>query len=201
MALRLFVALELPQEWSAALAETQATLRGRGLERLRWVRPEGIHLTIKFLGEVDEARLPDVTGGVRRAAARSSPFSLHVGGLGTFGPPARPRVLWVGVGGDLPALERLWQAVERELTAVGFPAERQRFSPHLTLARTPDGLPREAAAGIATVISRTKAPSTPPMAVTHLALMRSELGPGGARYTRLESAELPENSSPGSQEP
>lgn len=193
MDLRLFIAVELPESWSEALAATQAALRRRGLERLRWVRPEGIHLTLKFLGNVDERRVPELTEALTRAASGVSPFRLSLAGLGSFGPAARPRVVWVGVGGDLPALTRLWDAVETDVGNLGFPRERQRFAPHLTLARVPDDMPREVTGGIGATLGVISAPAAPPLAVTEVALMRSELGRGGARYTRLASVPLAEN--------
>ena len=201
MDLRLFIAVELPESWTEALAATQAALSRRGLERLRWVRPEGIHLTLKFLGNVDERRSPELTGAITRAASRVPPFRLSLTGLGAFGPAARPRVVWVGVGGDLPALTRLWDAVETDVGRLGFPRERQRFAPHLTLARVPEDLPREVTSSIGATLGATSAPAAPPLTVTDVALMRSELGRGGARYTRLSSAPLAENLPSGPRQP
>src|SRR5437867_392019 len=101
MDLRLFIAIELPEAWTAALTRAQDTLRGRGLDGLRWTRPEGIHLTLKFLGNVDERRVPELGASLEQAVAGLRPFTLRLSGLGSFGPPARPRVVWAGVTGDL----------------------------------------------------------------------------------------------------
>jgi 2'-5' RNA ligase len=188
--LRLFIAVELPPAWTEALAEVQAALRRRGLERLRWVRPEGIHLTLKFLGNVDERRVPELTAAIERAAAEAAPFALTLGRPGTFGPPSRPRVVWVGTEGEAEALTRLWRAVETQVTPLGFPAEGRRFAPHLTLARVPDETPREAAAAITPAVQAVGMARTAPMTISEVALMRSELGRGGARYTRLAAAPL-----------
>lgn len=189
-ALRLFIAVAVPEGWIAALAQTRALLRRRGLEQLRWVRPEGVHLTLKFLGNVDAARVDDLIAALRLAAAERAPFTLKLGGLGSFGPPSRARVVWAGVGGDLHALIHLWQSVEAHIGALGFPPERQRFNPHLTLARVPDSLPRDVAASIPATLSATKLPAAEPLLVRELALMRSHLRPGGARYQRLAAAVL-----------
>lgn len=191
--LRLFVALELPADWTEALAGVRAGLRRRGLERLRWVRPEGIHLTLKFLGNVAAGRVPELAAALGRAGGDCAPFQLSLGGLGTFGPAARPRVVWAGIEGDLGALTRLWRLVEGALQPLGFPRERERFAPHLTLARVPQGFPREDAARIGPALATVARPGTAPVEVRELALMRSDLGPGGARYTRLAAVELKGN--------
>jgi RNA 2',3'-cyclic 3'-phosphodiesterase len=187
---RLFIAIDLPEGWTAALAQTQALLRRRGLEQLRWVRPEGVHLTLKFLGSVDAALVDDLIAALRLAAAECSPFTLKLGSLGGFGPPSRPRVVWAGVNGDLYALTRLWRAVEAHVGPLGFPPERERFSPHLTLARVPDHSPRDLAASIAATLTANEPPLAGPLLVREIALMRSHLGPGGARYERLAAAAL-----------
>jgi 2'-5' RNA ligase len=188
--LRLFIAVELPEGWTAALRQTQALLRRQGFEPLRWVRPEGAHLTLKFLGNVEAGRVDDLIAALRPAAAASGPFTLRLGGLGSFGPPARPRVLWAGVRGDLHALTRLWQAVEASIGPLGFPPERERFSPHLTLARVPEHLPRTLSAGIPAALAAIDPPTADPLLVREISLMRSHLGPGGARYERLAAAAL-----------
>lgn len=188
--LRLFVAIELPEAWTAAVAQTQMLLRRRGLDSLRWVRPEGVHLTVKFLGSVAAARVDELLVALRQAATVCGPFTLRLGGLGSFGPPARPRVVWAGVRGDLVALTRLWQAVEASFEPLGFPTERDRFSPHLTLARVPDQTPRQVVASITAVLGQVPIAESEPMVVRELALIRSHLGPGGARYERLAAAAL-----------
>lgn len=195
MNLRLFIAVELPEEWLAALARVQEALRAAGLDALRWTRPEGIHLTLKFLGEVPEERLAGVVQAMTRAAARARPFTLRLGQLGAFGGPQRPRVLWAGVEGELEALTRLWRALEAEVRPLGFPPERDTLAPHLTLARVPEPAQREVAGTLANVLPRVALPELPPLNVAAIALMRSLLGPGGARYQRLAVAPLARNSS------
>jgi 2'-5' RNA ligase len=190
MDLRLFIAVELPPAWTEALAATQRALRRYGLERLRWVRPEGIHLTLKFLGNVDEARVSALTRTLEETAAEHAPFALRLSRLGAFGPPARRRVVWAGVAGDLDALTRLRQTVERRAAALGFPAERRPFSPHLTLARVPEELPQPVGASIDAALTAVAAPAAPPLQVKEIALMHSRLLPGGAQYTRLAAAVL-----------
>lgn len=187
--LRLFVAVELGEAALAALASLQEDLRRQGLEGLRWVRPEGVHLTLKFLGETPAERLPAIEAALGRAVAGVLPHVLRLDGLGTFGSRRSPRVLWVGLQGDLEELGRLQQQVESALAQAGFPKEDRRFSPHLTLARVRP----ETAGALSERIARALAAAQPPeatIAVREVSLMRSTLGPGGAVYDRLAAFPL-----------
>jgi 2'-5' RNA ligase len=190
VALRLFVAIELPAEVRAILNEVQHHLRrDPALARLRWVRPEGIHLTLKFLGSVPAERLPDIEAAVARAVVGIPRFELHLGELGTFGSSKSPRVLWVDIAGERDVLTKLQSQVETELVPLGYPAERRRFSPHLTMARVPPERAGEAARPLAEAVASGDAPhSTIPAEV--LSLMKSDLQRGGAAYTQLFSAKL-----------
>jgi RNA 2',3'-cyclic 3'-phosphodiesterase len=114
--LRLFVAIELPANVLDALNRVQHNLqRDPALARLRWTRPEGIHLTLKFLGETPAARQKDIESAVGRAAHGIQPFDLHLGKLGKFGTRQNPRVLWIDVEGETEPLGRLQSQTEREL--------------------------------------------------------------------------------------
>ena len=186
---RLFVAIDLPEAVRESLGRLQAELRARDLPGLRWTRPEGIHLTLKFLGETPAASVPAIQDALARAVRGASQFQLALGAPGTFGNRRGPRVLWVDVGGDLEPLGRLQAAVERELTAAGIAPEERAFSPHLTLARVPQP-PRPA---LAERISRALEAVVPPQdrfEATEVVLMRSELQPGGAVYSRVQAFPL-----------
>jgi RNA 2',3'-cyclic 3'-phosphodiesterase len=189
--LRLFVAVILPDAWLAALAAMQASLRRAGLD-LRYVRPEGIHLTLKFLGETPAARLTEVENALVTVVAGARPCRIALGGGGTFGPARRPRVVWCDVEGDAPALVALAGAIDAALAADGFAREARPLSPHLTLARVPDRLPPSEAERIAPAAHALRAAAVPPFTVERIALMRSELGRGGARYTALREWRLGE---------
>lgn len=193
MELRLFIAIDVPEQWTVALGDAQQSLRRRGLERLRWVRPEAMHLTLKFLGAVDAGRVAAVTEAMATAAG-SPPFRLTLERLGAFGPTGRPRVLWAGVGGELAALDRLWRALDQRVQPLGFARERGRFSPHLTIARVPEQTPPELVAGVEQLLAAISVAETPPLTVREIALVRSLLGPGGARYEKLATAPLRQNS-------
>lgn len=188
--LRLFVAIELPGEVRSVLSKLQHDLqRDAALARLRWVRPEGIHLTLKFLGAVPAEKLIDIEAAVQRAVAGIHPFELSLGKLGTFGSKRAPRVLWVDIAGDTETLARLQRQVERELTPLGFPAEGRAFAPHLTLARVPPEPASDAAGPLAEVIANREAPRAT-IAAKELALMKSDLRRDGAVYTQLFVATL-----------
>ena len=183
--LRLFVACELPDELKRALGRLQDDLRRLGLDRLRWVRPEGIHLTLKFLGDVEASRVEEITAALSSAVA---PFELRLwpAAVGSFGGP-RLRVVWVGLEGGVEELAALAGRVEAALEPLGFPRERRPFAAHLTLARVPDDVPSAERRQIASLIERYRPPSLPAATMRQASLIRSHLGPRGARYERLAS--------------
>jgi 2'-5' RNA ligase len=184
------VAIELPASVLEAINRVQHQLqRDPALARLRWTRPEGIHLTLKFLGETPVGRQRDIEGAVERAVGGVAPFELRLGKLGKFGSRQNPRVLWIDVAGELDPLRQLHSQVERELAQLRYPPEDRKFSPHLTLARVPQERAREAADALEAAIAATEVPSAT-FTVDELSLMRSELKPGGAVYTRLFAAPI-----------
>ncbi len=186
---RLFVAVELDGDVQQALNRLQHDLQRHRLLGLRWVRPEGVHLTLKFLGETPRDKVASVVEALSSSTAGVAPHELSLGTLGTFGSRNAPRVLWVDLEGDLALLLRLQEQVERALRALGFPAENRRFSPHLTLARVRPEDARAVAEPLAGAIAAVTAPSAR-INVRELSLMLSKLGPGGAVYTRLEAFPL-----------
>lgn len=187
---RLFAALELP----AALTETLAALSARLREqmpprRVRWVEPRNIHLTLKFYGEVKAEAVTSLQESLTRATAGHAPLTLALGGLGLFPNAVRPRVVWVGLTGDVEGLRALQTAIEQGAVPLGFPPEARAFAPHLTLGRVTDGLRPTDRPRVAHILQTT---NIEPLSFTapHLSLMRSELRPAGPLYTRLFSAPL-----------
>ncbi len=175
-----------------ALAALQERIRRALDPSMRWVKPEGMHLTLKFLGQTREDLVPSIADALDAAARRSRPFAIELGEPGGFPNTRRPRVLWAAVRGDLDALADLRQNVEEMVAPLGFPTEDRAFRPHLTLGRAAGDVriapERWEAAGLkADPVNRM---------VTQVALMKSELGPGGARYIRLHAAALYSPSSP-----
>jgi 2'-5' RNA ligase len=183
--MRLFVACELPSATRAALAEVQSQLRARGAAEVRWVHPEGMHLTLKFLGEVPAAKVGAIEEALAGAVEGPLEMRLTFPTLGAFGGPTRLRVLWVGVEGDAPRLVELARGVEKALAPLGFPPERRPYSPHLTLARVSDRASPEQRQRLAELVAAFPMPPVPDALVREVSLMRSFLEPGGARYRRL----------------
>ena len=188
--LRCFVAVELEEAIRQALQRTQMLLKGDPAGRYgRWARPEGIHLTLKFLGDVPMDRIAPIAEAVKQASAGVAPFRLSCGELGCFPNTRFPRVIWIGIEDPSGALLRLQGEVERNLSTLGFPPERRAFHPHLTLARTRRVSKGEQAA-LGKLVERTQVGKLGEMVVQEISLMRSELRPSGAVYTQLAAAPL-----------
>ncbi len=132
--MRSFIAAPLSQEVRSALAEMQAHLRAFGAD-VKWTAVPSIHLTLKFLGEVDPAIVPQLATSLREAAGSERPFSLHFRGLGVFPDFRNPRVVWCGLDGDLSLLAALQSRVELACVGAGLAPEVRAFQPHLTLGR------------------------------------------------------------------
>ncbi|MEJ5358514.1 MAG: RNA 2',3'-cyclic phosphodiesterase [Desulfobacterales bacterium] len=178
---RSFVALEIPPALQERLAALQAELR-RARVPARWVRPEGIHLTLKFLGELAAPRLAAAAEALREAAAGTAAFGLRAGGVGVFPDLRRPRVLWVGVEDESGCLEPLVRRLEAAFARRGFPPEGRPFRAHLTLGRF-----REPDAGgtIAQALGRFRDFALGEVPAEAMVLYRSELLPEGARYHEI----------------
>jgi len=181
--LRLFVALELPERLLQALEAIQRDLRSNAGEHLRMVRPEGIHLTLKFLGDVERDRRTAIDQALTEAVA---PFTLELkpAKLGSFG-GRRIRVVWVGLGGMLDELGALARAVDQAMVSVGFDGEDRPFAPHLTLARVRDRASDTDRARLADLVGAYHLPDLPEVVLSHAALVSSVLGPGGAKYETI----------------
>ena len=188
---RTFVAIELPGDLTNALSELRSQMPPQEAGAVRWIRPEGIHLTLSFLGDVDADLIPAISERLSDAAGKSGPFTLDLAGVGAFPSLRRPRVFWVGLSGETDRLRSLHSRVQGALSHVGFAPERRRFDPHLTVGRIRrDSRPedaRPAGAAFGRVTLPQPAPSIP---VDSTVLFRSHLKPGGAEYERLFEAPL-----------
>ena len=188
--IRSFIAVELPPDVGEVVERVVRGLRASAGEAVRWVRPEGIHLTLKFLGDIDVDSVPEISRALDRCATAAKPFGLTLEGVGVFPNPRRPRVIWVGLGGALEPLIGLQQFLEVELEGLGFARERRAFSPHLTLGRVRDGASQHQVKAISdTVVAASVQPGVV-FSIRELALMKSDLRPSGAVYTRLHTARL-----------
>lgn len=178
--MRLFVAASLPEDLRRSIATIQASLETAPLP-VRWVRPEGIHLTFKFLGEVDPSKLGEIEGVLLTAGRGIPPFRLRAAGAGAFPGRGEPRVIWVGVEGEIETARRLHEALERALEPIGFPGENRPFHPHLTLGRVKG----EARGDWRTALARASEDVEGEFEVGEYALYESRLDSRGATYTAL----------------
>lgn len=184
--MRLFISIELPEEIKRAIGQVQEQLRKAGASA-GWTRPGGIHLTIKFLGEVPEAKVQDIMAVLPGAAQGAGNLNLAVAGAGAFPNAKNPRVLWLGVQGDLDPLSVLQGRVEDAMERLGFERETHKFSPHLTLARIKLPKPRDNWQRVIEGIRDVRLGS---FEAGHISLMRSELKREGAVYTEIGKADL-----------
>ena len=183
--IRSFVAIELPEEARKGLARLR-----RGLERdehrfVKWVEPKGIHLTLKFLGNIPSKRVTEITEAIEKAAQGISPFLLEISGLGAFPSLNQVRVFWVGVGGEVDKLSKLQQNIDSVLTVLGFAREERPFTPHLTLARIREGTSPPQRRSFGELVGSTIFEDKYSVEVEVVRLMRSQLTPVGAIYTCL----------------
>lgn len=180
--MRCFVAIDLPSEVRAALARAQAGLRAAAPEAdVRWVDPAAFHLTLKFLGTVQDARVPEVSAAVEEVAAAVAEISITAAGLGAFPSANRARVVWAGLADGVPALADLAGAIDQRLAVLGFAPEMRAFRGHLTIGRvrTPRGA-RPLAAALA-----AGARAFGGWTASEVALYESRLRPTGAVYTAV----------------
>jgi 2'-5' RNA ligase len=187
---RLFIAIDLSPGVRRWLEKARSVLEpGMPAGTVRWVDPQGIHITLKFLGEVAVNRIDGVRAAMGQAVSGVSPFSLTVEGLGCFPNTARPRVVWAGVRAE-PKLIGIQKRLEDILSATGFPRERRAFSPHLTLGRVKDGANENQLQRIGAAVESARMETPAGMEAGGLCLFRSILRPSGAEYSVLYRAEI-----------
>lgn len=189
---RTFIAIEIPPVAQTILSAAQEALRTvRGArDSVKWVRPEIIHVTLKFLGNVPVSRIEAVGDAVARACAGMPAFTLYLSGVGAYPNTRRPRVVWVGLKGKLDMLAHLQHMVERELADVGFPPEERKFSAHLTLGRVRRNADREAVRALGEAVAGLRIEGSEPFLVEAVQVMRSDLRPSGPIYTLLRTVPL-----------
>jgi len=183
--IRSFVAIELPEEAKKGLARLRKELERDEHRFVKWVDPGGIHLTLRFLGNIPSKRVTEITEAMRKAAQGISPFLLEISGLGAFPNLKQARVLWVGVGGELDKLSTLQQNIDSALAALGFAREERPFVPHLTLARIREGASAPERKGFGELVGSATFEDKYPVEVEAIKLMRSQLTPAGAVYDCL----------------
>jgi len=189
--LRLFIAIELPLDVQEIIGAAQSDLARQPMP-VRWADPAGSHLTLKFLGSTPGERVGLIEAALEQVAQRHQPFLLETARVGVFPNLKAPRVVWLGIAGDLGALGAIQQDVEQFVAPLGYPTERRPFNAHLTLGRTIKRAQPVDVARIGQVVSVATAIAPAAWQVSRVSLMRSELGPGGPRYSRLNAWALTE---------
>lgn len=193
--IRAFIAVELDATLRSSIARTQDHLKQSLAKafpavRLQWVRPESIHLTLKFLGSIEEQQVSEIQQALRSALHGRPPFAVEVGGVGVFPDLRAPRVLWLGLSGpenasaDQQDIGQLAAEVDHALGTIGFPPEDRPFSPHLTLARIKDRS-REVGKALQDLGLLKPALQVGRLEVEAVSLMKSDLKPSGVVYTKL----------------
>lgn len=184
MMVRCFAALPLPSATRETLEDALEGFRERGLP-VRWVRAEGVHITLKFFGETARDRIDAIAEALDFAVDGMGPIGMTLSGFGAFPAPDRPRVLWAGIDAP-PALELLQDRIERHTEALGFPSEGEVFRPHVTVARVREG-ERIVRADAAQFFETPLASS---FTGDRVVLYESTPGPGGSVFTSLHEAPL-----------
>ncbi len=188
--IRSFIAIELPEEAKEGLARLRKELERDEHRFVKWVDPGGIHLTLKFLGNIPSKRVTEITEAIEEAAQGISPFHLEISGLGAFPSLRQARVLWVGIGGEVDKLSRVQQNIDSALAALGFSKEERSFVPHLTLARIRQGASPPERRSFGELAGSTIFEDKYHIKVEAINLMRSQLTPAGAIYTCLSAVGL-----------
>lgn len=187
--IRSFIAIELPEEIRQKLGELETRLKSGGQSQVRWVNPNSIHLTLKFLGNIAAGRVGEITRVIEESAKDIPPFVLEVKDAGVFPNPKRARVAWVGLSGEVDKLVQLQKNLESKLEPLGFAAEARAFTPHLTIARVNDGASIEERQRFGELVTVTKFEAGS-IKVDTISLMRSQLNRTGAIYGRLSLVKL-----------
>ncbi len=184
--MRAFVAVEIPEAVRRSLARELAPLFDAQLPGLRPVHVDGLHVTVKFLGEISGEAVADAASALTAATQGFAPVRLHTAGGGVYPGIRRPRVLWVGLGGEVEALRSLRDAVEESMKQAGFPEDtRATFSPHVTVARFRGNASNSTVRAALDHVSCLDLECEGRFAVNGLSLMRSTLSQTGAMYDRL----------------
>ncbi len=177
--IRAFIAVNLDPQVIEEIAKIQAMLKKAGGD-IRWSRPEGFHLTLKFLGDIQKNRVAAILAALNEALKEDPPLSIVARGLGAFPQVKRPRVLWVGLQGE--GLKELTDKIEQELIFLDFPPEDRDFTPHITLGRVRS---LKGWQQVLPIVQEKQAEQFGESQVSEVVLYSSDLKPGGAVYTPL----------------
>ena len=185
MMIRTFIAIELPVKVKQVALQIQNQL-GESIEGIRWIKHENIHLTVKFLGNVEENRINDISAAVLNAVKGISVMNLKTGHLGIFPNEKRPRILWLGVEGDVREFIQMSKNCESELAKLGYEKNARENRPHITVGRIRSSKKQK---GLVNILKDIPIESID-FRADALNLMRSELNPNEVVYTILQSVKL-----------
>lgn len=184
--MRVFIAIELPDKIKKELALIQGRMKPTP-NKIKWVEPSSLHITLKFLGEIKEEILQNVFRTVEEVAAEFLPFYIEIKGAGTFPDNSNPRVIWMGIEEGASQLSLLARQLEEKLSREGFPPEKRKWVPHLTLGRVKHLRDRE---DMKKIINQEQETSGGRVKVEKITVMQSRLTPQGAIYTPLQCFSL-----------
>ncbi len=186
--LRTFIAIELDETVRSAIGRVQGKFkRAAPPGSVKWVAPDSIHLTLKFLGDTPRSRIPQIEAALQTACIAHASFEFSVEGRGCFPSFHRPRVIWVAVRDKGQMLAHLQRDIERRVAPLGWPTEERGFSPHLTLGRVTKGADRATEEAVGQIVERSVVEQIGVQRVTAVSLIQSDLRPAGPVYTRLLS--------------
>ena len=184
--IRTFIAVELPKEIHDKLQQIQNDFRA-SMPDVRWNKPGNVHLTLKFLGDVQLSRIDRITSSLMDIAGQFSPFTMSLAGMGAFPNPRKPRIVWVGVENGADTLVEIANSIEASMKQLGFPREKRPFRPHLTVGRirqlkNPEAMTR--------ALEQSRVGELGRFTVEKICFIRSQLDPAGSIYTTLAEAPL-----------
>ena len=187
---RAFIAIELPVALKAEIARLQGQLKANNRVPTRWVNPENIHLTLKFIGDINSDTIDGIIHAIGEAARGVPSFRLGIKRLGVFPSPKRPRIIWVGLACSLDIVKNLQQRIDSALDRLGFPREKRPFSPHLTIARLQDRATPAERQTAGQLIEGTEFSGQTDFNAATVYLIKSRLTREGPIYSRLGSVLL-----------
>jgi 2'-5' RNA ligase len=187
--IRSFIAIELPEAVKLNLSQLEAQLKSGRQTSVKWVAPESIHLTLKFLGNIVVESTKDIAQAMAEAAQGIPPFRLEVKDLGVFPNLQRVQVAWVGVHGEIDKLSQLQQRLDSNLLRLGFAPEGRPFTPHLTIARLRDNASPAERQAFGQLIASTRFEAGA-FTVDAISLMKSQLTREGPIYSRISQVAL-----------
>jgi len=187
---RSFIAIELPQDVKKELYRIEHIMKQGGHTGIKWVNPEGIHITLKFLGNISTTQITAVNEAIKETTQGFPPFRLEIAGVGAFPDLRQPHVLWVAINGEVDRLSELQQKLGSLLVSCNIPKEARTFVPHLTLARIKDSVLPEERRNIGAFIKPLRINARISFDVQTVSLMRSQLTSKGAIYSCLFMANL-----------